>query len=176
MPGLAASLPRIAGALALAPALLASSALFAMMTMTFADVVLRSAFNAPIEAATELTRMLMAIIVFSAMPVVSGAGRHIAVDLTDPLFNARAARLRDGLVNLACGAMLWWPAGRAWVLAERAADYGDVTEYLAIPKMYPAGFISAACYVTAVALILRGLLALFAPRVLRAAAPDPAPQ
>ena len=43
-----------------------------MMIMTFFDVVLRSTVNTPIEAATELTRILMAIVVFSALPVVSG--------------------------------------------------------------------------------------------------------
>lgn len=166
-------LPRLARALALAPALLASVALFAMMTMTFADVVLRSAFNAPIEAATELTRLMMAIIVFSALPLVSGAGRHIAVDLTDPLFNARASRLRDALVNIACGAMLWWPAGRAWDLAQRAAGFGDVTEYLGIPEFYPAAFISAACYVASVVLVARGALCVLAPRALAAATPAP---
>ena len=165
------ALPRLARALALAPALIASLALFAMMTMTFADVVLRSAFNAPIEAATELTRLMMAVIVFSALPLVSGAGRHIAVDLTDPLFTAFAARIRDAAVNLACGLMLWWPAGRAWDLAQRAAGFGDVTEYLGIPEFYPAAFISAACYVTSVVRIVRGVLCVAAPRALLAATP-----
>ena len=46
--------------------ILASLALFFLMAMTFADVVLRSVFNDPIESATELTRLLMAIIVFSS--------------------------------------------------------------------------------------------------------------
>ena len=45
-----------------------------MMIMTFFDVVLRSTINTPIEAATELTRILMAVVVFSALPVVSGRG------------------------------------------------------------------------------------------------------
>lgn len=166
-------LPRLARALAIAPALLASVTLFAMMTLTFADVVLRSAFNAPIEAATELTRLMMAVVVFSALPLVSGAGRHIAVDLTDSLFNAFAARIRDTAVNLACGLMLWRPAGRAWDLAERAAGFGDVTEYLGIPEFYPAAFISAACYVTSVVLVLRGLLCVLAPKALAAATPEP---
>ena len=51
--------------LAIIPLAVASAALFLMMCMTFADVVLRSSFDAPIEAATELTRILMAIVVFS---------------------------------------------------------------------------------------------------------------
>lgn len=46
------------------PMAVASVALFGLMVLTFCDVVLRSALNAPIEAATELTRIAIAIVVF----------------------------------------------------------------------------------------------------------------
>ena len=75
-----------------APVLLAATALFVMMSMTFFDVVLRSTINTPIEAATELTRILMAVVVFSALPVVSGRAGHISVDVLDWVFTRRAAR------------------------------------------------------------------------------------
>ena len=67
------------------PVFVACAALFALMVMTFCDVVLRSVANAPIEAATELTRILMAVVIFSVMPAVSARGDHISVDLTDGL-------------------------------------------------------------------------------------------
>lgn len=139
------------------PALLAALALFAMMVMTFADVMLRSAFNTPIEAATELIRILMAIIVFSVLPVVSARGMHISVDLLDRYFSGWTERLRDGLMALICGAMLWWPAERVVALAERARSYGDVTEYLAIPQFYIGWMIAIMTYITAAALVGRGL-------------------
>ena len=151
---------------AMAPVALAITALFVMMVMTFADVVLRSAFDAPIEAATELTRILMAVVVFSVLPVVSGRGGHIAVDLMDRAFSPAAARWRDALLSGICGAMLWWPAERVVVLAERARSYGDVTEYLSIPQFYIGWFIAIATYITAAVLILRGLVLIFAPTVL----------
>lgn len=166
------ALLRLARWLAFAPALLAAAALFAMMVMTFADVLLRSAFNAPIEAATELTRIFMAITVFAAMPAVSAAGRHITVDLTDPLFGPLAARLRDGAVNLICGAVLLVAAERVLVLARRAASYGDVTEYLGIPEVWPSGFIALATGVTALVLLGRGIVALVSPRLYRAMTPE----
>lgn len=145
------------------PVLLAVTALFTLMCMTFADVILRSAFNQPIEAATELTRWLMAIVVFASLPAVSFKGQHISVDLLDKLFPTALARFRDSLLSLICGAMLILPAHRTWVLAERARSYGDVTEYLNWPQHYIGWFISAATYATVAVLILRGLLLLFRP-------------
>ncbi len=146
------------------PSLLAALVLFALMGMTFFDVVLRSLFNNPIEAATELTRLFMAIIVFSSLPVVSWKGGHIVVDLLDGWFGPAGARIRDCLVNLLSGLCLLWPALRVWQLADRAREYGDVTEYLHIPQFYIAYFISIATFATALVLLLRGVLFGFAPR------------
>ena len=155
----------------LLPVLLACTALFVLMVMTFFDVILRSAFNAPIEAATEITRILMAIIVFSVLPIVSARGDHISVDLTDALFTRwRLARLRDGLINLAAGIMLVWPVQQVFTLAERARRYGDVTEYLAIPQFYVSWFIALMSALTALVLVIVGLLHLVAPQLLRRSA------
>ena len=162
-------LVRCARRAAHAPVLLAVTAMFAMMVMTFFDVVLRSTINTPIEAATELTRILMAIVVFSALPVVSGRAGHITVDVLDWVFTRAAARWRDVAVNVLCGTLLWWPAERVTVLAERARSYGDVTEYLGIPQFYIGWFIAVFTFVTSLVLILRGLLLAFAPDLVRPA-------
>lgn len=154
---------RVGSMLALAPSVLASAVLFTLMAMTFFDVILRSVFNDPIEAATELTRLFMAIMVFSALPLVSWHGEHIVVDLFDGFFNAAAARIRDAAVNLISGGLLLWPALRVWQLAARAREYGDITEYLHIPQFYIAYFIAISTFATAVALLARGALFAVAP-------------
>ncbi len=111
--------------------------------------------------------MFMAIIVFLILPIISGTQDHIVVDLADPLFtNKWAIRIRDTIINLACGVMLLWPAQRVVVLAERARDYGDVTEYLAIPQFYIGWFIAIMTFISAFVLIARGLITLFAPQYL----------
>ncbi len=146
------------------PVIVASVALFILMVMTFSDVILRSVFNAPIEAATELTRILMAILVFSVLPIVSTTNGHIAVDLTDGVFNRlHLSRVRDVVIYVVCGIMLFWPTQRVWVLAERARDYGDVTEYLSIPTYLIGWFITLSVGVTAIVMIATGLLKAFAP-------------
>ncbi len=153
--------------LAVIPMAMASLALFALMVLTFADVIMRSVFNAPIEAATELIRIGIALIVFSALPVLSWRDGHIAVDLLDgPFARYNLQRWRDGVVALICGGMLWVPAWRVVDLAYRARSYGDVTEYLQIPAFYIAMFIAVLTFATSLALILRGLLHFFAPQFL----------
>ena len=153
------------------PSWVAAAALFFLMVMTFCDVVLRSAFDSPIEAATELTRICMAIIVFASLPIISARGGHIAVDLLDNFFRGWAARLRNVVVDLLCGAMLFWPARQAFKLAERARDYGYLTEYLGIPQFYTAYFIAIATFVTAIVLLLRGVIDLLAPESMRVGDP-----
>ena len=146
-----------------APTWAAAIVLFALMVMTFSDVILRSAFNDPIESATELTRIFMAIIVFASLPMISWRGTHIVVDLMDPIFPKGLARVRDIAIDLICGAALLWPAKRVWDLAERARDYGDVTEYIGFPQYIPGWFIALFTLITALVLIARGLLRIFAP-------------
>lgn len=146
------------------PVYVACLALFALMVMTFSDVALRSVANAPLSATAELTRILMAVVVFSVMPIVSATGQHISVDLTDGLFRKfRLARWRDAAIYLICGGLLFWPMQRVLVLADRARGYGDVTEYLNIPVFYVGWFIAASLAVTILAMLIRGLLIVLRP-------------
>ena len=74
---------RLARYAARIPLLLAVVALFLMMAMTFADVLMRSALNTPREAATELTRIMMAIVVsvlgpLWMMPLAKGLANDVS--------------------------------------------------------------------------------------------------
>jgi hypothetical protein len=62
--------------------------------------------------------------------------------------------------------VLWWPVQRVWILAERARDYGDVTEYLAIPTYMIGWFIAASTAITAFIMIFVGVLHFVAPKLL----------
>ncbi|QBY01386.1 TRAP transporter small permease subunit [Rhodophyticola sp. CCM32] len=149
------------------PAAVSGTALFALMVMTFSDVMLRSIFNAPIQAGADLTRLLMAVIVFSVLPLMSFRGVHISVDLLDQTFRRYyLARVRDVVVSLLCGVMLIWPAQRIWVLAERSRSYGDVMEYLNAPVHYLIWFISILTAATAAALIARGIIIAVRPELM----------
>ncbi len=148
------------------PGLVAAAALFALMVMTFSDVVLRSVFNAPIEVAADMTRVLMAIMVFSVLPLLSARGLHVSVDLLDKVFQRLGlTRWLDALVCLLCGGILYWPAVRVWALAERSRSYGDVMEYLGLPLHYVGWFIAIMTGITGIVLVVRGVLLIAAPRL-----------
>ncbi|WP_027848767.1 TRAP transporter small permease [Marinospirillum minutulum] len=142
--------------------LLASIALFSMMLMTFSDVMMRSLFNAPIQVSTELTRVFMAIMVFSSLPVMMVRQGAISVDLLDTLFRSWGVeRVQLGLIDIFIGIVLYWPVQRLWVLVERTHSYGEVTEFLRLPQYWVLGFITFAVAITAIATLVKGLLVLF---------------
>ncbi len=149
-----------------APSLLAGMVLFLLMVMTFLDVLLRSTINNPIESATELTRLALAVIVFSSLPAVSYKGEHIVVDLLEGYMGLWLRRILDLLVNIVSGLALLWPAIRVWQLAERTREYGDVTEYLNIPQFYIAWFIAVMTFATAFAFIARGIVLFIDPNAI----------
>lgn len=151
---------RATNKLARLPMLFAGLALFIMMWMTFFDVILRSAFNNPIEQTTELTRILMAAIVFSCLPVISARGDHIVVDLLDSFFSSTAGRIRDGFIYMIFGGLLFLPAGRILVLAERSREFGNTTEYIHLPQFLISYFILVSVVVTAISMLLHGLFLL----------------
>lgn len=120
----------------------AAVALFAMMALTFADVVGRKFFDHSLPGAVELTEIFMVLMIFFALPLASIAGEHIVFDLLDRVLPARLLRwqklLSHGLTALVfCGA--------AWVVTQRAArtlDYGDITSRLEI-SLWPFHYLVA---------------------------------
>ena len=67
----------------------AGGLLFAMMTLTFVDVVLRYFFNAPIKGGFEVTELMMAVLIFAGLPLVSRKNEHVTIDAFDRFFPAR---------------------------------------------------------------------------------------
>ena len=126
--------------------------LFAMLLLTCADVIGRYLLNAPVNGKTEITRLMMAGLVFCALPVVSVSGEQITVDLLDGIFPGRAAAVRDAVIDLLCGVclfiMVYWLVFRA----NRLYDYGYVTDFLHWP-LYPfAYFVALMTFVAGAAL------------------------
>lgn len=52
-----------------------------MVALTFVDVLGRRLFNTPVFGANDLTEHLMAIIIFSGLPVLTARRAHLSVDL-----------------------------------------------------------------------------------------------
>ncbi|WP_253447436.1 TRAP transporter small permease [Halomonas sp. Y3] len=136
----------------------AGATLFGMMLLTTADVTGRYFFNSPILGTVELTQLMLAALVFLSLPVVCWRQEHISVDLLDAIFPAKLVWVREVLVNLLVTAALWVMAQRVWTLAERAFQWGDVTEFLRIPRGYLVGLIAIMLALSALLTLARAVL------------------
>jgi TRAP-type transport system small permease protein len=136
----------------------AGATLFALMLLTTADVTGRYFFNSPILGTVELTQLMLAAVVFLSLPVVCWREEHISVDLLDSVFPPRLIWIRQVIVNLIITAALWVMARRVWALAERAFEWGDVTEFLRIPRGYLIGLIAIMLVISALLTLGRAVL------------------
>ncbi|MEQ9642902.1 MAG: TRAP transporter small permease [Alphaproteobacteria bacterium] len=131
--------------------------LLALMALTCIDVAGRELANAPLNGATELTRLALAALVFCALPVASWRDQHIVVDLLDNVFPRALVGWRQLVVNLIAAAALTAVAVRAWKFAGRSVEYGDVTEYLHLPVAPIVYLIASLSALTALLMALNGI-------------------
>ncbi len=132
---------------------LAGTILLAVMGVSVADVVGRGIFNAPLPGAYEIIQFLMAALIYAALPSVSRQEAHIAIDLLDALTPTAAIPVRQVLVNLVAALCFGVVAWTLWVLAEKTREYGDVTEYLRVPRAPIIYFMSALSAVATIVLV-----------------------
>ena len=140
----------------------AAAALFAMMLLTFADVVGRK-FVASIPGSLELTELLMLVVIFVGLPLASLKGEHVFFDLLDQLLPESLRRFQALLSNGVCAALLLGAAWLVFVRAGRTIEQGDITAQLAIP-------VGPFQYGAAALLLLTGFVHLY----LMASGPSPA--
>lgn len=114
--------------------LLAGTALFAIMVLTFFDVLGRKFVGQSIPGSLELTELLMVIVIFGALPLVSERGEHIVFDSLDSLWPDWLLKLQTRLVNLTCAVAL---IALGWLMVDAGYDFassGETTSQLSIPK------------------------------------------
>lgn len=123
--------------------LVASVLLFAMMLVTFVDVIGRYFFGHSLNGAYELTEVLLGLIVFAGLPIVTWRGEHVTVDLLTMRLRAVAravlARVAAVVTALVLGVLAW----RLGVTAGDLLGYGDATVFLGIPLGPVAGAMAA---------------------------------
>jgi TRAP-type C4-dicarboxylate transport system permease small subunit len=110
----------------------ASAILFAMMMLTFVDVVARYLFSRPVRGAFEVTELMLLVLIFAGLPLVSWADEHVTMDFVDRFVGGGARRrLVRGVhvVSAAIMALLTW---LVWLKADRIWGYRDATDVLRI--------------------------------------------
>lgn len=131
--------------------------LLAMMLLTFADVLGRYLFNAPIRGAFELTELALLALVFAGLPLVSTADEHVTMDFVDKLLPPAARTLLKRLVHLVCAAAILGLGWLVWLKAGKVAEYGDTTDVLRVPVAPFVWFMAAAVWATGLVHVYKGL-------------------
>lgn len=136
--------------------LLSGVALFAIMTLTFFDVIGRKAVSESIPGSLELTELLMVVVIFAALPLVSRRGEHVEFDSLDPYLPAWFRRAQAVFVHLLCAAFLLGLGWLMWQTGGQFAQTGETTAQLKIPKapfIYGMGVLCALTGVVHLALM-----------------------
>jgi TRAP-type C4-dicarboxylate transport system permease small subunit len=118
--------------------LLSGTALFAIMVLTFADVLGRKLAGNSITGSLELTELLMVIVIFGALPLVSERGEHVEFDSLDPYLPAWLRKLQGVVVHLLCAAVL---LGLGWLMWRTGGQFLETQETTAQLKILKAPFL-----------------------------------
>lgn len=108
--------------------------IFIMMVLTFADVVGRYVFTAPIFGAAEMIQFLLAMTIFSGLCLVNAHDDHITVELFDAqLDRFISPALRRIIIQLFSVAMMAVIAFQLYRFAQEAERVGTKTVVLEWP-------------------------------------------
>lgn len=136
--------------------------LFAMMFLTFADVMGRYLFSAPLPATYEVVSLMMPAIIFCALPLTVLNENHITVDLLDDIIPLPMAKIQAIFVHLFCTVSLGLIAWRLAVKSMTQYEYEEVTDELFLPMWPFSTLMAVLCAVATLAalgnvvLVLRG--------------------
>jgi len=140
-------------------ALVGGFILLAASIVTVADALLRKFLNRPIQGTFEATELLLAVIIFFALPYTGLTDAHAVLDLTVNRLPKRAQDVIIGLNALFCAVVLGVVAYEMGLLA---AEYGrtartSITMRIPVyPFILPA---TAAAWLASVGFVVQALAA-----------------
>ena len=136
--------------------LLSGTALFAIMALTFFDVLGRKFASHSITGSLEVTELLMVVVIFGALPLVSERGEHVEFDSLDPYLPAWLRRAQAALVHTLCAVVLLGVGWLMWRTGNQFLATGETTAQLQLlkaPFIYGMAVLCAATGVVHVTLI-----------------------
>ena len=126
--------------------LLSGIALFAIMALTFVDVLGRKLVSNSVPGSLEMTELLMVVVIFGALPLVSERGEHVEFDSLDPYLPLWLRKAQAFLVHLLCAAVLLGLGWLMWRSGGQFLESGETTAQLKIlkaPFLYGMGVLCA---------------------------------
>jgi TRAP-type C4-dicarboxylate transport system permease small subunit len=149
--------PGLIGWIAFCLEAIAVTGLFALMVLTCVDVGGRYLFSNAVDGAVEITQFILAIVVFTEMPVVTWRGGHVLVDLLDGFVSQTVIKVLALVSALIVSTSFYVVAVRIWQLGERQLRRGVVSEFLELPVGYLGEFIAIMSWFTAAGMITYGI-------------------
>jgi len=135
----------------------ASLILLCLIAITCVDVVGRYFFDAPLKGAFEVTEVMVAALVFAALPLTTERREHVEVDLLTFAFSPAINRVLSAFAGIFSSALLATFAWRLFVHAGLAAHDGATTNALLIP-LAPFGYLAGvSAMASAFIAFLRGI-------------------
>ena len=128
-----------------------------MVLLTFTDVIGRRLFNTPVFGAHDITEHLMAVIVFSGLPLLTANRAHLSIDLFDRWLLQPQWRIWHYLVNGLIAAVLALIAYEFAVSVQEASDMREVSQALGIPRSWMYTYLAITSGLAALAALTAGL-------------------
>lgn len=126
-----------------------------MAVLITADVVGRSLLGTPVPGTYELISMMLAALVFVALPLATERNEHVVVDVVDHLLPRAIVRTMGALSSLLSAAVV---AALAWAMWDQGMSQlaaGGFTNVLRLPLAPVAFLMAATCAVSAVILVVK---------------------
>lgn len=111
---------------------MAGVVLFGIMLVSVVDVFGRYVLKRPLPGSSEITEVLMAILIYAGLPVVSQRNAHISVDMFGSITPKSIVPVRNFIISLLCTAVMAVISWRLWAYADQLRGWG-FTEYLKLP-------------------------------------------
>ncbi len=142
---------------------IAAITLLILMLLTCTDVLGRYLFDNSLDAASELTEICIAVLVFAEMPIITWRGGHVVVDILDRFIGDKIIKILGLLSIFVMSSSLYYVAHRIFYIGGRSIRRGEESEYLAIPMGHVVQYIAIMSWVTAGAVITYGIYILLFP-------------
>lgn len=105
-----------------------------IVILTFADVLGRYVFSSPVRGSLEMIEFAMALVIFTALPLITRQRGHVTVSLIDGMFKSSASRklktiVCDAISALALSLLTW----RLYIQGQDDLKSGSATIVLNLP-------------------------------------------
>ena len=119
-----------------------------LVLITVIDVLGRYLLSLPLPGATEITEIILGILIYIGLPYITKDEEHVAVSLFSNYFNNSIIKIQKIIVNFIVSIILFIIAWQLYLHGLDLNLYNEITTFLEIPKA-PIAYMMAALSIIA---------------------------